>query len=664
MLFTNLLIFIFIPLLISLAYSYLNGFCSFIDGLYFYLVILLPSVIIGMGISAITILIWRKFSRIIFTIIYLIILFIPALEIYFNPQVYFYNPIVGFFPGNIYDEGLTVSASLVLYRLFNIFYFGSIIISFLFFAAKYSAVKRILVLSIIAIVSAGFSYLSPLISFRTTETSLSNELKYELNTKHFVIKYSSKLNPSDIKLLAVRHELYFEELKNFYNYTPETKIKSFIFSKPDQKKKLFGAGNADVAKPWLMQIYLTYDNYSNTLKHEIAHCFTAEFGSTIFKIADNFNTALIEGAAVAADPYYDEYPVDYMAALAYQNGYKINLGSLFESFNFFFQPSSLSYIFAGSFSKYLIDNYGIAKFKMLYSNIDFQSVYNKDFTSLINGYYEYLSKFKVSKKKPMADFYFGRKPIFSKVCPRYISDRLTKAWNLFQEKKYLESSGLFSEVIAKSENYSAIIGYASCLFEMDKRSEAIKFLHNKVNNFYGTSNYYQMKFTLADFMSELNQTEKSDSIYKEIFYSSSNRTLNYLAATRSSLIKTEVGLSAYLTGNDTIKYELLKKMNEQDYNYYSFPILIILSKRLGENYNDFLKIFAKSFLIENTFRSYALFKLSEYMLENLDLSNARKTAALALRFASEDYDKQLLSNYIKELNWVISNSQSLFQDFQ
>jgi len=659
MLFVNLLIFIMIPLLISLVNSYLTGFCSFIDGLYFYIVILTPSVMIGVGLGVVSIFICKKISRTIFFIIYLIILSIPLFEIYFNPQVYFYNPIVGFFPGNIYDEGLTVSATLVLYRVFNLFYFGSIIISFLVFAAKYSVVKRVLFLSITAVVASGFFYFSPLIGFTTTEKSLSNELKYEISTEHFMIKYSSKLSSSAVKILALRHELYFEELTNHFSYTPNKKIKSFIFSNPEQKKKIFGAGNADVAKPWLMQIYLTYDNYTGTLKHEIAHCFTAEFGSTIFKIADKFNAALIEGAAVAADPYCDDYPVDYMAALAFQNGYKIDLSSMFESFNFFFQPSGLSYIYTGSFSKYLIDNYGIIKFKQLYSDIDFHSVYGKYLPNLITEFYKYLSTFEISDKKSMANFYFGRKPIFSKVCPRYISDRMVKAWNLFEQKKYSKSLVFFSDVIAKSENYSAIIGYASCLFETNSKNKAVKFLKTKVNNFYGTSNYYQIKFTLADFMSKLNQTEKSDSIYKEIFNSSSNRTLSYLSLIRSSLIKSEVDLPAYLTGSDTLKYEALKKMNEQNYNYYSFPILINLSERLGEDYNDFLKIFNKSFLADNTFRSYALFKLSEYMFENLDFINARKTAALAFRFALENYEKQVISNFIKGVNWVINNSQSV-----
>ena len=73
------------------------------------------------------------------------------------------------------------------------------------------------------------------------------------------------------------------------------------------------------------------------MKHEIAHCFTREFGSYIFKIADNFNPSLIEGVAMAADPVYDGFDLDYMAALAFNNDFKLNVNALFTFFNFFKQ---------------------------------------------------------------------------------------------------------------------------------------------------------------------------------------------------------------------------------------------------------------------------------------------------------------------------------------
>jgi len=67
--------------------------------------------------------------------------------------------------------------------------------------------------------------------------------------------------------------------------------------------------------------------------------------------------------AVAADPVDDGNNIDYLASLAYNNKYKANLNKLFDRFSFFIQTSSLSYIYAGSFSKYLIKKYGINKFE-------------------------------------------------------------------------------------------------------------------------------------------------------------------------------------------------------------------------------------------------------------------------------------------------------------
>ncbi|MCK7517012.1 MAG: hypothetical protein MZV64_04450 [Ignavibacteriales bacterium] len=49
-----------------------------------------------------------------------------------------------------------------------------------------------------------------------------------------------------------------------------------------QKKKLFGAGNADVAKPWQYSIYISADSWGTNIKARISpFVFTAEFGSGI-----------------------------------------------------------------------------------------------------------------------------------------------------------------------------------------------------------------------------------------------------------------------------------------------------------------------------------------------------------------------------------------------
>jgi len=60
----------------------------------------------------------------------------------------------------------------------------------------------------------------------------------------------------------------------------------------------------------------------------------------------------------------------------------------------------------------------------------------------------------------------------------------------------------------------------------------------------------------------------------------------------------------------------------------------------------------------NNFQSaYAVFKLSEFMAENLDFNRARKMAALSLRF--KDYKYHLFEENYKKMNWFYHNSKRI-----
>ncbi|NWF88889.1 MAG: hypothetical protein HXY50_05430, partial [Ignavibacteriaceae bacterium] len=341
---TSHLIFVLVPIIISLFGLFRIVTCPFIDGIKFYTVLTLPAPIIGISLGLISFNASRKFKFPIFFGLLIVICSIPVLEIYFNPQIYFYNPLVGFFPGTIYDEAIEIDAKLIVYRLINIFYFGLLIyllLQFLSRRSKYSIKTIMLVAVVLPLILV---LISPYLGYSTTKSRIKKVLDKTLVSQHFNIHYASGIEDSLIKTIALHHEYSYAELRKYFNETPKGKITSYIFNSREEKGELFGSSNADVAKPWLSEIYITLDNYDKTLKHEIAHCFAGEFGSTIFNVADNFNPSLIEGIAMAADPIHDDFDLDYMAALAFNHGYKIDIKKLFKSFDFFLHPSSLGYI--------------------------------------------------------------------------------------------------------------------------------------------------------------------------------------------------------------------------------------------------------------------------------------------------------------------------------
>lgn len=655
--------FLLIPLVITLINSFFTISCSLADGFLFYLVLTLPAVIIGFALGIFTLTFFKKIQSLIFILIFLIILSIPLFEFYLNPQVYFFNPLFGYFPGTIYDEALSPSSDLIIYRLINLFFFGTILILLLLVNFKKLFIPKGILFTGIIVTASLFIFLSPYFGFATTVDRIRTELKGTINTDHFTIYYPYELNDEFIKALVLHHEYYYQELEDFFKEEPEEKIQSFIFYNAAQKKKFIGTANADIAKPWLKHTYTIASNYISSLKHEIAHVFAGEFGKTIFKVADKINPANIEGAAMAADPDYNENELHYMAALGYNNNFKIDLENLYDHLGFFTRASSLSYIYAGSFSKYLIDNYGIEKYKTFYGNLNFERVYKKSLKSILDKYYIYLNKPEIVESKDKAYYYFGRKSIFYKICPRYIASRLRTGWDFYNQKRFEDAKIVFQEILNLSDEYSALVGLANCYSEMNEVSAGINLLEKSLNDFKNTAYFYNLEFALADLYTKDSKTKKARTLYKKLISQEPNRTLFYLSNVRLKLIQNN-SAAEYLTADNAGKYRILKNMNENNYDYYTFPVLIDLSKSVGEKYSQFLRQFSKTIYVTDYASSYAMYKLSIYMIENLDFDRARKMAALSIRYSGEESINNILQENYKKSLWFFYNGKKLLNNIE
>jgi hypothetical protein len=661
---TSLILFLVVPFCISVVNSLINGFCSFWDGLFFYLVITLPSILIGSALGAVSLYFINRFQVALFIILYIGILSIIAFEIYFYPQIYVYNPILGFFPGTIYDEGIVVSGKLVLYRLFNIIFFG-----FIFFASvKQLCSKKKKInksLTLITIVIAGLFYLfSSDLGYSTTANSLANALGRTITTKHFVIHYDKRLNNEQIKMLALNHEYYYQKLTEYFKSDVDEKINSFIFYDDDQKKELFGSKNADVAKPWLNQIYFAHENWDHTLKHELAHCFSATFGAGIFKLAAGFNPLLIEGIAESADGNYDDNDLHYMAALAYNSGYKVDLENLLTKTGFYSNPSSISYIYAGSFVKFLIDNYGIKKFKEYYLTGEYTSSYGVEIQNTLKMYYTFLENYKAPISSDEAHYYYGRKSLLQKVCPRAISLYINTGWEQLNNFNFDGAQNTFETVLGLTDNYSALVGLSRSYEKQDSILTAINLLVDEIGKFKGTSYFYNLELILGDLFAKNHDLEKADSLYTQLIEQFPNRKLYFIANTRKALLKNKNIFSEYLSGSNYDKYSILLKLNKKNYDYNSFPTIIDLSKALDESYNIFRESFDKGITVKDFTSSYASYLLSKYMLVNFDFDSSRKMASLSMRYDSDNNFNYIQQQQFEKAAWFQQHASQLLRNFK
>jgi len=452
-------------------------------------------------------------------------------------------------------------------------------------------------------------------------------------------------------------------LSKYLKVNTSAPINIFLFDSRQEQKELFGSEYADVAKPWLNSVYTSLDNWETTLKHEIAHCFSAQFGTGFFKLAGGFNPALIEGVAEASDAFYDENYIHNLAAVAYNNGQRVDIIELFSGFRFFQKSSTLAYVYSGSFCKFLIEKYGVNKFKQLYASNDFKDTYNIQINQLIPAYYDFLASLPKQKQTAKANYYFGRQTLFEKICPRYISNELIHGWDYLNQGNPKKAMEIFENILQSTKNYSAVVGKAESFEKLEAFNKSVSTIEKSLVDFKGTNYYYNLSFILANYYLKTGKLVSADSIYSELEKLNPNYLIQTLSKMRSALIR-EGMVSDYINGSSYDKYHILKRINLTGYRFYTFPTLLDLSESLEENYSIFLQQFDINLIDNNEYSSYGLLKLSEYMMKNLDFDRGRRIASLALRFKRDAEQHHLLDANFKKASWLYENGSRIMAELK
>ncbi len=653
-----------IPFFIVFFSSIFFAKCPPANGVLFYLFITVPSFFGGITLGFFSFALSKKFSLWIFFLLFFVLLCVPLIEFYFYPQVYFYNTIIGYFPGTIYDEDLSVDRILIAYRLFNLVFF----IGLIYLAVKIKNKKFIskLAISLLLIVTALiFVALKPALHFSTNKHRLKLNLDKTITTENFQIHYTGLLGQKEIEFAALLHEYYLERIKIELKENYRGKIDSYLFESRDQKRKMIGAGSADLAKPWLAQIYLNYTNYDQTLKHELVHSLSANFGTTPFKVAENFNPAMIEGLAMAVENDYDGLPVHYAAKLAYQAGYKFPIEKLFSGLNFFTRPSSISYIYAGSFIKYLADSYGVEIVKKLYSDSDFNKHFEKSLSALAQEYENFLHNYQNKFNKHKAQLYFGGVTIFKKFCPRTAASDVKKAWRYFNEKQFTEAHNLFKKVYGYSNSYQSLIGIIASLRKEKKYLEEEQFLSKQIHNFRLSQYIYNIELLRGDLLIKINKQTEAAAIYDSLLVQNPHIELTNEVLIRKTILKEDIdSLKLYFDKNEIQKYQKLLNMNKNEIKYFSIPLLLRLAKVNKQSIDELINRLKEKFTATDFISCYAAINISRAALYNFDYETAQYFAVQALYLEqSEDNSHSSVEN-LRLVNWFKNSAPETKSTFR
>jgi hypothetical protein len=392
-----------------------------------------------------------------------------------SPPVYTYNALLGYFPGNMYDEHITLQLPLLWSRLEQLAWVIAVLalVAWRFDVASYRirrdprpAGRRggALVLAVLAIAGAvGLRWNGGSLGFAVDATDLEEALGGRLETEHWIIYYTpSKDIEDDLALIAQDHEFRYAQVVAQLGVEPDHKLISFYFADRDQKGRLHGSRDVEMAKPWRGEIYLEHRAFPhNSLRHEIGHAIAAEFGDPLWGIASRrfagiplmASPGLVEGLAVAVD-----WPAGYERLNPHESVRVIqkldklpSLDTLF-SLNFFSISSAQGYTTAGSFLRFLLDKYGAPKLRDIYRNGgDFEAAYGVPRDRLEGEWRAMLATIDVPDSVVEAQKErFRGTSVFARPCPHAVAKRFRHAVQLLGEGKRADAIEQMRSVCADS----------------------------------------------------------------------------------------------------------------------------------------------------------------------------------------------------------------------
>ncbi len=467
------LLLLLIPLAVLTGNVLIVPNCDYLEGLAFYLLLPVVSVLFAVALGLFCTVHYTH-PRLVFagfvvaSVIYVILLG------YYTPAIFSYNFFYGYFPGFSYDELLPLGWPLISFRLLTLgaaaflVWCADIIVkqtspdsrtTVKGVAAVRTLATRYLVVSMILVILCAALFLFRCqLGWESTRAYVRATLGGMLETANFTIYYdSTTTDTNDLRFLAQEHEFRLHQVLEAFSLPRAGHMTSYVYPSIAAKRRLIGAGETELAKPWSGEVHITRSSIDDALKHELVHVVAAPFGVRVLNAS--LSPGLTEGLAVAVEGLWGYRTLAEYAAAIRSAGLAPPISGLMTPAGFMTNSSSVSYVLAGAFCRYLIDRYGMRPLLQVYNSGDYEAAYQQTLDSLIVEWQHALDSVRVTDRDGASvDVIFRRPPIFGKVCARVHARRLRDAQRLMQQHRNEEALARYTVLYAEGGSYEALSG--------------------------------------------------------------------------------------------------------------------------------------------------------------------------------------------------------------
>ncbi len=380
-----------------------------------------------------------------------------------TPAVYSFNPLFGYFPGPIYDYETGFPPALIISRILLIIAMAPIGILARAYLSSGNLRHRRPQLpgkTAMAISTLGIAVLAVSWFFRfqagieTSGRFHRSIMNATFETPHFELRYEpGTYTEAAIAWQAAEHEFRYDQLSGFFGKITGHRFNSYLYSSPERKKKLMGAGRTQMIDPLERSLHLNPSEIPHPLlRHELAHLFSLEFGLPVIGIS--ISPGLLEGVAVAADWPEGSRRPHSMAASLLAREIQLDAVDFIDPLRFWTGSGTKTYNLAGSFVRFLVDRYGMQPFRDAYPTASFESTYNKPLSELNDEWLSFLTTVPLDSLDISRNAERMQQPsIFVERNIRFKAGKIARARRLLESDRTDEALDLCDDVLSRYPGY-------------------------------------------------------------------------------------------------------------------------------------------------------------------------------------------------------------------
>ncbi|HEX4448219.1 MAG TPA: hypothetical protein VH044_15830 [Polyangiaceae bacterium] len=384
---------------------------------------------------------------------------------YASPMIFSYDPFFGYFSGTLYDTVVDVRPELWTYRAGSVATLAGLVLvaaavsrsadgKLRLRLSKGEGKARVFLATGLAALAASLAVTleGSRLGHWQTAASIAETLGGRASGPRCDVVYPDSLFPFQAELLVrdCEEELSADEARLGAHL--DGRLTAFIFADANQKRRLMGAAETQIAKPWRREVYVQFAPYPHpVLGHEVAHVVAGTFGHGPFRVGGGLvpNPGLIEGVAVATSPDDDELSDGQWARAMLDLGTLPEVRSLF-SLAFLGTSAQKSYTVAGAFVAWMLEERGAGIVRAWYSGQSIEALTGETWAALDAHFRDWLRTLTMpAEAMAYARAKFERPSVWGRRCPHVVDALDRDADKCRDDHRFERADVLYAEALGR-----------------------------------------------------------------------------------------------------------------------------------------------------------------------------------------------------------------------